>query len=370
MYNVLFCSFLGERDCISHYCIAKELGNEYSLMFHKEFLVTEDLIDNFIADYSYRVKDFLITKEISLVIVTSIQNKLADVILAVAKELQLPTVYLVSEPLIEGLFFKHVKPDYIICWSLYQKNRFLTFGFGNEDKVFVTGYPLFDRFKLRKENKNIISKDQLNRKIKNTQKRSVVNIKVDTTDLTDLLQLSNLVSDLTKDGYFVYIQHPRAVELGSAKNTYLDLNRDGGEQEVSYFDSISYADFVVTDDLLHLLCGVVLSKQCLLWDKSSKFNRFVTYSSITSLEQLGYADMKHSMSCVAPLTTEQLNYFLLNYFPCTFDGNSGKRVSLILDFILTFVRNRKSELATFKELNLEMFDPIAGLRRAILQVQG
>ncbi len=363
MNNILFCCFGKELDYLSYVCIRKDLDLNYKLLLYKEVTLFGELRDLTINDYRYKFREYLKQNSIDLVIITDLWNELARHIVYCCKELDLPIILLYSNPLVDTKkkLTEDIKPKYIVCGSVYQKNKLIHSWFNLPNNIFICGYPAFDRFKQTGKNKNILTYNQFCKATRNRTKKLV--IQYNSKLFSDL----ELFLSFKEKDIFLYLQSSFDINLQLNKNCYIDINRDIQPSNIDYYDSVYYSDLIITDQLFHLLFSMLLSKPCILIDKNNDFVDFSRLSGIDSYSTLDYSVISEKLNTKLDLSNNQLNFLLLNYFPCTFDGNNSKRFKSVIDYVL-YKNKMNKELSTkFILNNLFILDPLESMRRDIIK---
>lgn len=216
--------------------------------------------------------------------------------------------------------------DYIICSNLKLKKVYLDTTL-NSDRIFICGNPILDKIKESTNNKQDgyiffnISK-QLNNENKdhylkilrylisnNTSTKICINLAYQTLDsfmsLLDSVEDISIINSICQD-----------------KITYID------NLSSSLIYKIQTADYVFSDVSDTLIYSLLMNKPTGLISSNIEQDTEL-YGLFCPQETVDFFKLQIN------LTEVQVNYYLTNYLPCTFDTLNLKRIFLVFSFILT-----------------------------------
>lgn len=232
-------------------------------------------------------------------------------------------------------------PDYICSWSSAQANDFKE-KFPSS-KVYVTGHPTLDLIKS-------------------------LHIEPPTSQNTgDIRTALLLIKEESLQGCILkYVKFLKNINTISEPDCF----KKGFEG----LKAIKTADYIITNQLDYFLYSILLGKVPVLIETQDSL-------AIKPLKEMGGAIVIKDMLEVASilqaqpkkqdLTPQQMNFYLLNYLPCTLDSSNMKRIGLViaLQFQLTEALSsvEANILTKFEQRFPKLIDPLVEQKEMALK---
>jgi hypothetical protein len=299
---------------------------------------------------------------------------------------------------------------YVACWSLMQRQVFLDRG-TDPKQLFVTGQPRLDRFKkqtrLNEEGQEEViafckdSSETYSKKIGNKENKPVVTFCCQAMD-TDAHGVARwqaqrdvvleLLKIARKSDIFINIRnHPIIGKDGLDKGgpkSFIPIWEEiqkGVQEGICFFDGEAPHQHVIDpyDAIYH--SGLILAQSSTTLFQALLLNVMpviVDTSTEGAKDPLGFApkggmklveDLQELEAAVIEglegkidLTEEQLNFFLVNYLPCVFDGQNGARVCDVMNYAFTsssLLNQAEGQLfEQFRKQRMKLIDPLHHLK--------
>lgn len=379
MKNILYYATLGELDRLTYVALKDTFPDEWNITFITDYFIKEPIKVSY-KQHIPKIEEYLYNNKVDLLIVTNYNHPLVAATIISAKNLHIPSIFLVLEadPTLYN-HFDEVKTDYIFCWSLFQKNLFIK-KLVNPFRIFITGNPIHDRFKTRAipnkygYKKKIVytnishSKFLKKLRIHKQQKLIYYYSNRDFLGLQILLENNNI---LFKNDIKLYIKSDNILpdnykKLINTKNIFIDDNCNEHISSIDYLDSIFYANLVISDEPQMLLNAIMLMKQSILIRKSGMYESFIRDSGIFNIEIDTTNNVIQNILTLLDkkfiITDSQLNFYLLNYFPCSFDGLNCYRIRDAVELIFKNITILEESL---RQTRQDLLNPLEYLRQEI-----
>lgn len=281
--------------------------------------------------------------------------------------------------------------DMIACWSPHHKEVLQQRGV-DENNLVITGNPCFDQFRsLDEDGEEYISlideEDIFREKINAKTEDCIISCFLqDYMDKTLNLSWEQRYSLAThqdrmlfsllrfvdkNDGYFLYINdYSRGVWIQDT--TVMKRIRrlsaigkvcyDGGGLKLSNVDTLFYSDLVVSSGGDILFKAVLLNRPVLLVSSEDAvgFNKQGGIPIVSTKEELRLFLEQEDYPSVM-LNQEEKDYYFHRFLPATWDNLSGKRVALVMNYLMEKDKHLKQQeswlFALFKQQNPTLFNP-------------
>lgn len=396
--SILFIPSLGDFDLETLSSLKKFAPDDWNFYIFQEpmpeiFYEDIEILPELLLKRSKFLKKYLNTSRYDLVIVSQVFHPATIQLLEISKIYSIPSLLIVPEIFESGErtisltnFFKSeelnylnklglvnsIDPDYICTWSSVQFNYFSSVF--NNSKTFITGHPILDKFKPQEQEDGTVliqtsdSEEEFRLKVNVPQNSFLVSIYLDyfssRHESLDLLTKLDLM--LQQSGKYAYVRNFAGHRLpDSYKNIRVESNLNP-KFNVNMLDGIRHSDLFISNHTEHTIYATLLGKVPAILDLQGT-------DPLGLVEQGGIELIKDYKSlenvilttagrAVQNLNPHQLNFFLLNFLPCTLDISNTKRVLVVMEAILKLgdltKKNTKEFFELFESRFPQLIDPL------------
>jgi hypothetical protein len=406
--SILFVPSLGTFDQETLESLVLAFPKSWEVSTFKEpldqiFLASELQLPKLLLIRKQFLTEYFSNNKFNLLVVTQIFHPATVQLIEVAKQAGIPIVFIVPEIMPTGervvsasQFFKEQELetlkelgllkapplDFICTWSSSQAESFRLKD--STAKVFITGHPILDKFKPKEVDGKVVydsveTKHSLLLKLGLPEGSRLVSYYIDFFDKKSRIisRLDNLNELLKDTNTYIYVRNysKHSLKLTELKNIIVDNDLDN-QHQINFIDGIRLADGFVSGHTEHLVYSILLGKVPVIYDSAGLDPLGLVKEGgvalVKTVEELSTLLLKNSLNTKQDLTPQQLNYFLLNFLPCTLDSSNSRRVTLVLELAMQakdiLVSQFNVMVNNFKEKFPTLSDPLAKEKEMVNRV--